>query len=181
MITLLKGDYEVKSQQVIYTLLLFSIVSTLRLQQLLVVELLLRCYGRLDTPTYINKNMKKWTLLGQDSSHHSNITFTLIGLLFGIIMWGLLRVIICHLHEIWSEFVYDGTESHSIAPRGRHVRDLDPLVTFGDLLAPIKQILSGCEVTGAWRVTAALSLQTKHGSDADIQVIQQSIITQHHG
>ena len=39
-------------------------------------------------------------------------------------------------HEFWPEVVDEGTEGQAVPPGRRHVGDLDPLVSLGDLLAP---------------------------------------------
>ena len=61
----------------------------------------------------------------------------------------LCALIYWYLHEIRPERMYDCTERQSVAPRRRHVGDLDRLVTLGDLFAPVEQVLRGCEVSTA--------------------------------
>ena len=46
-------------------------------------------------------------------------------------------------HEVRLEVVNKGTESHPISPGGRQVCDLDPFITFRDLLAPGQKVKGG--------------------------------------
>ena len=69
--------------------------------------------------------------------------------------------------------MYDCTERQSVAPRRRHVGDLDRLVSLGDLFAPVEQVLRGCEVSTAattWRATTLSLQQTQHRTQSQLVV-----------